>query len=519
MKTLKKISIGSFFAILLSLIAIATILTAYYLINQTRDNDFEKNMTSINQIQQLNAKWSTAVLTTQSYTLQDFDAVASYIIKIREILESLEEQGFSNPDKLGSQTVTAFQIYKNSFDLKSQAVEHYQSEQAILRNSVIYLPNISEELQAILQLIPDNSSLEKTLMSSNLLINQFLLTTARRQEIRKKLTALENQAQSITEKTKNKIDRYITHASIIIQYKPKVKRMLTRAMNIDFGLLSNNLIQAYNGHQDSLKQRISFLQKTMLAGVFALLIMMLWFLIKLKKSNTKIAKTDAQKEQVEQQLIETEQQVKQVKKDVLVAERHRASSDLVIGTFNDLQMLLPTFPNHIKCLNSLKNNENEKGIESLTRDLQHIQNKMSELNELIDDKRNIQQQVKFNFNHIVLKAIETASHETNNKIKFTKQFGDLATVKGSPIDLFQVLMKLFRQAGRSYEEGNEIILVKTWKTEEYANMLINIPSKANTYFSDESLVVINKLIKENKGKFKFQQQKDGLGVVWISFPY
>ncbi len=524
MKFLNKMNLGNILAILLGMIGIAIILTMYYLINQSQDNSFEKNIQQLNQLQQQNAKWSVAILESQRYRLQDFDAISSYIVQISKQLEQLEEAGFLSIKKVGEKTVNAFQIYESSFDLKSQAVEHYKSEQAILRNSVIYLPKISNILQQLLttKKKKEGADLKQALITSNLLINQFLLTKDLPKNIKATLSSLKTETKKLDSNIEKKMESYITHARIIIQYKPKVEQMLERAMSIDFGQLTNEVMNAYSNHQDSLNQEVNQFQKIMLAGVFLLLISMLWFLIKLKKSTSKIASVDSQKQVIEKQLRDSEQEVGNIKKDILLAERHRASGDLAIGTFNELQMLLPVFSEHFNFLNQLKENSDSVEYKDkamlLDSDLKQIQQKITELYELIDDKKNITQQIAFDFNQIALKAIETATNEFHHQIQFTKQFGTLNKAKGSPVDFFQILIKLFRQAGRSYEEGGDAILVKTWKTDDYANMLIHIPSKANSYFSEESLVAINKLSDVNQGKFKFTQHAEGKGVVWISFP-
>ncbi len=500
MKLLKKVSISNIFAILLGIVSISIILGAYYLINKTKDHSFEQNMATLSHLQQLDAKWSVAILKTKNYTLQDFDAISAYILKIKENFDLLDEAGLSDVKKVGKDTVKAFQIYKNSVGSKKEAVEHYKSEQAILRNSVRYLPTITKELQNA------SDDLNSKITSSSLAINQLLLTGGAKKGIKENLQALKKLSAKTTEQDiKAKIENYITHAKIILEYKTKVLVMLNRAMAKDFDNLSQNVINAYAASQEKSNQQIKYLQMAMVLASLVLLAIMFWFLTHFIKVN---------------------QQVVEVRKDVVDFERRSAAGDLALGAFHQLKLLMPKFYQHVGFIKKLKIDltlleqrkeltsfdmdiDRKKELTALSGDVDTIYGTISELEHLIDDERNSKQDVKFDFNHVILKAIETVNRETKGRIAFSQQLKDVSIVKGSPLDLFQITVKLFRQVAKTESTDKAFISVKTWASKNYANMLINLPIQTDTYFQKESLVIIHKLVEANEGKFKFMTENNG----------
>ncbi len=222
MRLQKGFSVANTIGVLLGLLAVNAILAAHYFIHQSRDNRFEQNIATLNTLQQWDAKWSTAILKTRSYTLQDFDQLVFYMIKIRDGLGTLDEQGMLDIESIGEKTVNQYQIYKHSFKAKNEAVERYKSQQAILRNSVRYLPIVSDTLQHVFteKNTTKSKELKNVVLTSNLLINQFLFSAIDAKKIQEKLTELDLQLLNESEAIQEKIQDYLTHPRLISESSP-----------------------------------------------------------------------------------------------------------------------------------------------------------------------------------------------------------------------------------------------------------------------------------------------------------
>jgi len=528
MRLQKGFSIANTLGVLLGLLSVGAILGAYYFIHQSRDNRFEQNIATLNTLQQLDAKWSAAILKTRSYTLQDFDQLAFYMIKIRDGLGVLDRQGMLDIESVGEQTVNQYQIYKYSFKTKNEAVEHYKSQQAILRNSVRYLPTASSVLQQVLteKNTEKSKELNNVVITSNLLVNQFLFSAVDAEKIREKLIELDLQLSNENEETQEKIRDYLTHTRLIIKHRPKVSQMLQTAMATDIGELSAKVIHEYTQTQHIVKQRIKGLQEIMLAGGVMLLAVLLWFLVRLRSSNQKVVTADAENEATHQQLLQAEEQISEVNKDILQTERNTASGQLAIGTFKHLQTTMPAFSGHLAFLEEMKTDQAlvhyEHQLNVLTTDIIDVQHNVTGLNTLLDPQKNRDKQIDFDFNDIVQKALDVASFEAGESVVFTRQLSDIPVIQASPIDVFQIALKLFRQATKSAESGDKKVFVKTWATGRYANMYMTLSghNDLETLYAQDGLAVVRELIEQNQGVLKLTpREDDNSGMVWVSFPY
>ncbi len=528
MRLQKGFSLANTIGVLLGLSAVSAILAAYYFIHQARDNRFEQNIATLSTLQQLDAKWSTAILKTRSYTLQDFDQLAFYMIKIRDGLGTLDMGGMLDIKNVGEKTVNQYQIYKHSFKAKNEAVEHYKSQQAILRNSVRYLPIVSDTLQQVLteKNTTKSKELKNVVLTSNLLINQFLFFAIDARKIREKLTELDLQLPSESEITREKIQDYLTHSRLIIKHKPKVSKMLQTAMATDIGELSAKVVHEYTQSQNIVKQRIKRLEEIMLAGGVMLLAVLLWFLFRLRNSNRQVIAADAENEVTHQQLLQVEEQVTEVNKNILQTERRAASGQLAIGTFKHLQTIMPAFSEHLAFLDEIKTEQTlvqyGNQLKALTTDITDLQHNITVLNTLIDPQTNHNKQIDFDFNDVVQKALDVASFEAGSSIVFTKQLSDIPVIQASPLDIFQVVLKLFRQAVIAAQLGDKKIFVKTWATGRYANMYMTLSghNDLETFYAKEGLAIVRELIEQNQGVLKLTpREDDNSGMIWVSFPY
>ena len=526
MRLQKGFSIAITLALLLTVLSIVTIAGAYYFIEKTRNNGFEENMVTLNSLQRLDAKWSENILKTHNYTLQDFDQLTSYMIKIRQALGSLNQRGMSDEKIVGKKTAKQYQIYKHSFATKNEAVENYKSEQAIVRNSVRYLPEAGEiAQQALAESSDQQDRLTNNLLNiSTLKMNQYLLNTVSAEKVKKTLEKLESQDTSAD--IKAKMQDYFIHSRLVIKHKPEVDKTLQSAMSVDIATLSNNLVNQYAKSQDAVKQRIKKLQQIILAGAAILLALLVWFLFRLRNISKEILLASAKNKTVEQQLLESEAHVKQANINIAQIEQQAASGQLSLTTFKHLSTSIPALATHISFLKNLKENQvvaqYKDKMDLMIGDMDGMYNNLYQLNTLIDPQKNKDKQVSFDFNHVIQSAFKSVSEDASTSAKFNKQLSSVPKIRASSTDLFQITTKLLQQAATTWHQGNESIFVKTWATGHYANLCISIfdYDTIEALYKEESLADLGKLLEQNSAIIKLTPREEGKSsIIWVSFPY
>lgn len=529
MRLQKGFSLAMMLALSLGLGAILVIVVAYFFIDKARDNPFDDNMVTLNALQQLDAKWSEHILTTQRYTLQDFDQLAKDVISIRQSLRFLELKGMSNEDIVGKATVKKYQIYKHSFATKNEAVENYKSQQAILRNSVRYLPEAGDIAQQILlKKKRSNKQSVMLLNESKLLINQYLLNIVAIKDVKEKLAKLDQTLQNtnVNAERKNKLQDYLTHSQLIIKHKPKVDATLERAMSVNIAKLSTDLVNQYAHSQEAVKKRIKQLQYSLLAGVAVLFLLLTWFLLKLRKSSEKIQRARIEKKAIQQQLLQSEEKVNALDKKIRRVIEQSASGQLSLSTFKQLKTSMPALSTHIDFLKNLKTNQAlaqyEEKMDGLIFDIEDMYTNLHQLNILIDPRTNKDKQVGFDFNHVIQIAFDGVSNEVSESITFNKQLSPVPKLQASSIDLHQITTQLLHQSVTTWQEGGESIFVKTWATGHYANLCISILGyqTVEALYAEDELSDLKRLLEQNKAILKLTPRDNSKSaIIWVSFPY
>ena len=528
MKQKHGLSIAMIIALLLGVLSIATIAVAYYFIDKSRNNSFENNMVILNKLQQLDAKWNESILKTRRYSLQDFDQLAQYMTKIRQNLKSLEQQGMSDSKKVGQTTAKQYQIYKHSFATKNEAIERYKSEQAILRNSVRYLPEAGDIIQQTLskRLSEKARKLTELLSASKILVNQYLLGIITAEKVKEKLQVLEQQTPTADTKIKNKIKDYLTHLHLILKHKPKVEEMLQTSMSVDIATQSSQLVDQYSHSQDTIKQSIKHWQQIMLAGVLLLFALFLWFLLNLRKSASKILLAKTEHKAIQQQLVASEEHIKKVDTKILEIEQRAASGQLSLNTFRQINVDIPALAEHLSFLNTIKANpalaEHQEKISLLATDINKLHNSIQQLNTLIDPQKNKDQQINFDFNHVIRAAFEAVSSEIGYSSIFNKQLSAVPEIQASPIGVYQIAVKLIQKAAEKGAQGTEKIFIKTWATGHYANLCLGLSgyNDLNDIYADDTLEGLKELVDQNSVVLKLTPREDsGNATLWVSFPY
>lgn len=526
MRLQKNFNITNTIVIFIGLLAVIAILGAYYFIYQASDNTFENNIKRLNTLEQLDKKWSVAILDTRSYTLQDFDQLALYMIKIRNVLHSLDQYGMLDEKQVGIRTVSQYKIYKYSFDIKNEAVEHYKSQQAILRNAVLYLPTISKELQ---QVFIEKETVQREVISNlviaaNSLIKQFLLSATEKDAdaARKKLALLYQQTNNESNEIVSKVQLYLTHVRLILKYNPQVKRMLKTAMASNISELSTNVVQEYTQFQQAIKTRIRYFQQIMLWGGIVLLIIMFWFLRRLRNSNIKTIVADQESQAIQQQLLQAEAQIGKVSRYVLQTERYSASGQLAMGIFKQLQKMTPALIHDIDFLNDIKKDvtftQYKEKLDTIEKNINNLMLKIDAMDSLIIPQTHYNTYT--DLNKIIQRSLDTASFEVGKTIIFSKQLSSVPSIQANPIDIFQMVLKLLRQAVKAAHTEKQRVFVKTWATDLHTNIYIT-PTGLNdldSLYSMEEFTVMQALLLKNRAVLKLTTQKNQKnGMFWLSF--
>lgn len=254
----------NFFKLLFGLFA-ALILA--FLATEAKSVDFKTHHDyheKIIRLTQYDARINQDIIKTKYELLTSYDAMVNNSNELRDLTKNLEEiPGFINDD--GKDKLKSLLLdYKTAIQEKNSLIDKFKSENAILKNSLNYLPVlIEEEIIKKQSTNNTNNDLDNTL---NQLLHTILLYNLNNDEnlLAKievsiyNLSLLQNQnkLQEINDLTK----LVITHTKIILGKKPRVNNLSQQLLQIPIIQRINALEKSYNYYHDQAVEKAEIFQ-------------------------------------------------------------------------------------------------------------------------------------------------------------------------------------------------------------------------------------------------------------------
>jgi two-component system NtrC family sensor kinase len=148
---------------LLALLALAAPLAYLYVKTQAVSME-QKNLVSLHlvELRELDAQWNVDILRSRQGLNKHYDAITDPLTQIRAVQDVLESETVALP---GTAAPEAIAKLRAIFDEKIELVDRFKSQNAVLRNSLRYLPTGAQDLkETALALQRDDVDMEKKLV-------------------------------------------------------------------------------------------------------------------------------------------------------------------------------------------------------------------------------------------------------------------------------------------------------------------------------------------------------------------
>jgi two-component system, NtrC family, sensor kinase len=127
-------------------VVLATLLVFLYVKTAVHDSSgYFENVALLRQLKQLDAQWELDVLKSKIGATANYDSLVNPLAELNELRERLEGvvagEGHASPAALAAST----QAFSKAIDEKARLIEHFKSHNAVLRNSLAFLPTAADE--------------------------------------------------------------------------------------------------------------------------------------------------------------------------------------------------------------------------------------------------------------------------------------------------------------------------------------------------------------------------------------
>ncbi len=201
----------------------------------------------------------------QSVLRARYELLSSYDIMVQAMKqqEELQTELASLPGYIANQGQLQNNLDKNAeaFEQKYQLLEQFKTQNAVLKNSLTYLPNLVQELRSNKTKLGLPNDVEQSL--ANVLDDALLYSLSSNESLTPKIKAgLQRIDQRIDNKSTNASDLklVLNHVRVILENKPKIDRLTTELLNASTTESLANLDSNYQKQHQSARRTASNFQ-------------------------------------------------------------------------------------------------------------------------------------------------------------------------------------------------------------------------------------------------------------------
>jgi len=215
-------------------ILLASVLLFLYLMAGTDATlDYARCRDLINRVKQLDAQWDTEILKARIAVARNYDPLVKAPQEMRQLLQSFTPIDPGQEHKAADAWKDRRDTLTQALDEKARLVEQFKSRNAILRNSLAFLPTAEDDIQHQLSELPDQDKLMLQDMSNDiydLLLSalEFAQTTTddRAHSIELGLNQVAIDAQRLPSSFNDPVQILLNHVNLILREQPKVNLLI-----------------------------------------------------------------------------------------------------------------------------------------------------------------------------------------------------------------------------------------------------------------------------------------------------
>ncbi|WP_198264698.1 DAHL domain-containing protein [sulfur-oxidizing endosymbiont of Gigantopelta aegis] len=247
------------FRIKYMLLGACALIVMSFLYFKTQSADIEQHnkiISKISQFKHIDASLNQSILEVRLGLLPYYDPVVSRL----KDLETLYQKINANFKKANKNTTKIIiedsEVVKQALLIKKQAIESFKSSNAILNNSLRYLPTATIELTSQLSYQTADNNLRQAVntllrdimiynMTSDVLLYEKITTSSQ---------ALDKQFSHYSSNIQDTFFLFNTHIHIVLDNKKQLNKLLYELLNVPTSIGIDNLLQVYTRQYNQIAQ-------------------------------------------------------------------------------------------------------------------------------------------------------------------------------------------------------------------------------------------------------------------------
>jgi signal transduction histidine kinase len=310
-----------------------------------------ESLALLHQIRQLDTQWELEVLKAKTGVSQHYDPLVDPLKELNQQwakLETLETARERNDTATWARHRDA---YLQAVAEKTRLIEHFKSHNAVLRNSLAFLPTAEDDIQVALGNLVAGHQHEA--MDISVEVYDTVLTTLeyvqstsadKAAEVEANLGRLEADRTGLSSDKQAAVDILIAHVRTVLREQPVVSGLLVKIAEVPVAACLDSIIGILSEEQLQASQRVQRTQHYLLAIAVVLASLLLYLLSRLIHSYAVIHRVNkalqAANEGLEQRVDERTRDLKQAQGELINAARHAGMAEIATNVLHNVGNVL-----------------------------------------------------------------------------------------------------------------------------------------------------------------------------------
>ncbi|WLI13764.1 DAHL domain-containing protein [Pseudomonas sp. FP603] len=333
-----------------ALILASTLLFLYLKSSSDQTSTYAESRGLIGQIKQLNAQWETEILKARIAISHNYDPLVAPLNEMTQLWEQFETME-SNHGRNDPIWHAGHDAYHTAVQEKTRLVEQFKSHNAVLRNSLAFLPTAEDDIQEPLTRLLDEDKLQLQNIATDtydLLLSslEFAQVTSddKAADILVGLNKLRVNKDRLPEQFHSPIDVLSNHIALILREQPVVNRLLQNIEAVPVAARLDEITSLLNRDQqqtEAIDQRYHFYML-----VFSTLLVMglVYLATRLMRSFGEINRVNKElqtaNEILEQRVEERTRELKDTQSELLDTARQAGMAEIATNVLHNVGNVL-----------------------------------------------------------------------------------------------------------------------------------------------------------------------------------
>lgn len=339
---------------LLGIVAVmlaSTLLFLYLKSNSNQTKTYTESRDLIGRIKQLNAQWETEILKARIAISHNYDPLVTPLTEMTDLWQRFATMESSHGRNDSPTWRASHDAYQKTLQEKTRLVEQFKSHNAVLRNSLAFLPTAEDDIQEQLAQLVDGDKLQLQNIATDtydLLLSslEFAQVTSddKAADILLGLSKLAVNKERLPEQFHSPIDVLSNHISLILREQPVVNRLLQNIEAIPVSERLDDITNLLNTDQqraDAVDQRYHFY---MLVFSVLLVLLLVYLAIHLMRSFTVIQRVNnalqTANDDLELRVEERTRELKDTQSELLDTARQAGMAEIATNVLHNVGNVL-----------------------------------------------------------------------------------------------------------------------------------------------------------------------------------